>query len=77
MGCGVVGVFVFLRTALKSSSEAFPGVAKQESWVNTGLSQLQGHLCFPDLSKEDLEPEQAEVIIHTRDLRLLRLLGTL
>lgn len=60
MGCGVVGVFVFLRTALKSSSEAFPGVAKQESWVNTGLSQLQGHLCFPDLSKEDLEPEQAE-----------------
>lgn len=42
-----VGVFVFMRSALKTSSEAFPGVAKQEHWgYNTwwstmGLSQLQ------------------------------------
>lgn len=26
------GVFVFMRSALKSSSEAFPGAAKQECW---------------------------------------------
>lgn len=32
----VVGVFVFMRSALKSSSEAFPGVTKQECW---GLMQ--------------------------------------
>lgn len=59
-GGGGVGVFVFMRTALKSSSEAFPGMAKQEFWVNTDLSQLQRHLHFPDLSKEDFELEQAE-----------------
>lgn len=32
----VVGVFVFMRSALKSSSEDFPGVTKQECW---GLMQ--------------------------------------
>ena len=27
-----VGEFVFKRSALKSSSEVFPGAARQESW---------------------------------------------
>lgn len=44
-------VFVFMRTALKSSSKAFPAVAKQEFWVNTSMSQLQRHLHFPNLSE--------------------------
>lgn len=48
-GDGVeVGVFVFMRSALKSSSEAFPGAAKRDAgvwygtcWVSMGPSQLQ------------------------------------
>lgn len=33
-GDGVeVGVFVFMRSALKSSSEAFPGAAKRDAGV--------------------------------------------